>query len=131
MIENLAMIAGIVYSAVVFKRAALLWFLLLPLANAVTVKFGKSEKEDNEANEEWYFIGERGRPAKDVDERLNCKKNLRTTEFEMEQAMMLAKRQGVSFNSYIRGLMEKDYLAYCNKKIQDAVEFSEMFFDSD
>ena len=39
------MIAGIVYSAVIFERAALLWFLLLPLANSVTVKFS-AEKDD-------------------------------------------------------------------------------------
>ena len=39
MIENVAMIAGIVYSAVIFKRFSLLWFLLMPLVNSITVKY--------------------------------------------------------------------------------------------
>lgn len=51
MIENVAMIAGIVYSAVIFKRFSLLWFLLLPIANSITVKFdrGTGEKERSDA----------------------------------------------------------------------------------
>ena len=51
MIENVVMIAGIVYSSVIFKRFSLLWFLLLPILNSVTVRFdrGNDEKgrEDN------------------------------------------------------------------------------------
>lgn len=51
LLENLLMIAGIVYSAVIFKRAALLWFLLLPLVNSVTVRFGKASGEDEKGED--------------------------------------------------------------------------------
>ena len=51
MLENLLMIAGIVYSSVTFERAALLWFLLFPLANSVTVSFKSDGSEEGRANE--------------------------------------------------------------------------------
>ena len=41
MIENVAMIVGIVYSAVIFHRFSLLWFLLMPLVNSASVKFSR------------------------------------------------------------------------------------------
>ena len=47
MIENVAMIIGIVYSAIIFKRFSLLWFLLLPVLNSVSVKIQR-DKEDSE-----------------------------------------------------------------------------------
>ena len=52
MIENVVMIVGIVYSAVIFKRFSLLWFLLLPVANSITVKFNKGNEENGENTEE-------------------------------------------------------------------------------
>ena len=51
LLENLLMIAGIVYSAVIFKRAALLWFLLLPVANSVNVRFTNDGVKNEESNE--------------------------------------------------------------------------------
>lgn len=45
MIENVAMIVGIVYSSVIFKRFSLLWFLLLPILNSVTVRFDRGNDE--------------------------------------------------------------------------------------
>lgn len=51
MLENVAMIAGIVYSAVYFERFALLWFLLLPALNSVNLQFPGRNKEDSEGKE--------------------------------------------------------------------------------
>lgn len=52
MIENVVMIVGIVYSAVIFKRFSLLWFLLLPVANSITVKFNRGNEENGGDTEE-------------------------------------------------------------------------------
>ena len=48
MIENVAMTVGIVYSAVFFKRFSLLWFLLLPILNSVTVRYHKNPDEKSD-----------------------------------------------------------------------------------
>ena len=48
MIENVAMTVGIVYSAVSFKRFSLLWFLLLPILNSVTVRYHKNPDEKSD-----------------------------------------------------------------------------------
>ena len=49
MIENVVITIGIVYSAVIFKRFSLLWFLLLPVLNSINVRWPKnSENEETE-----------------------------------------------------------------------------------
>lgn len=53
MIENLAMIAGVVYSAVYFKKLAVLWFLLLPAINIYRLEWQTvSANPDEEETEE-------------------------------------------------------------------------------
>lgn len=52
MVENLAMIGGIVYSAVVFNKMALLWFLLLPALNVYRVEWRSCAQEDVDDGEE-------------------------------------------------------------------------------
>ena len=47
MIENVVMTAGIVYASVFFGRFSLLWFLLLPIMNSVTVRFNRRDDDDN------------------------------------------------------------------------------------
>lgn len=51
------MTAGIIYSAVIFKKIGILWFLFLPIANSITIQFGKNSNEtnDKEGEGEWYF----------------------------------------------------------------------------
>lgn len=75
-------------------------------------------------------ILKRGRPMKRRDDRLCRKTNLRTTEFELEQAKMLAERQGISFNTYIRNLIIADYYAYRDEKTQDAASYDELYYSS-
>ena len=58
LLENLLMIGGIVYAAVIFERAALLWFLLLPLANSITVKFPGEIEVGEEKTESDIFEGQ-------------------------------------------------------------------------
>lgn len=50
MIENVVITIGIVYSAVIFKRFSLLWFLLLPVLNSINVRWLKNG-EDEETEE--------------------------------------------------------------------------------
>ena len=53
MIENLAMIAGVVYSAVYFKKLAVLWFLLLSAINIYRLEWQTvSANPDEEETEE-------------------------------------------------------------------------------
>ena len=47
MIENIVMIAGIVYSAIYFKRFSLLWFLLMPLVSKITVRSIRDDEEES------------------------------------------------------------------------------------
>lgn len=44
-LENLLMTAGIIYSAVIFKKIGILWFLFLPIANSITIRFGGNSNE--------------------------------------------------------------------------------------
>ena len=67
---------------------------------------------------------------KDNGDKLSRKTNLRMTEFELEQAKMLAQRQGISLNAYIRKLMIDDYHAYRDKKTQEALDYDELFYSS-
>lgn len=48
MIENVVMTIGVVYSAVIFKRFSLLWFLLLPIVNSVNVRIQRNDSESEE-----------------------------------------------------------------------------------
>ena len=51
MIENVVMTVGIVYAAIMFGRFSLLWFLLLPLANSMTIKTGNGKTKNETENE--------------------------------------------------------------------------------
>ena len=47
-IENIVMIAGIIFAAIHFNRFSLLWFLLIPALNSVTTlkhTTGKDEQD--------------------------------------------------------------------------------------
>lgn len=52
LLENLLMTAGIIYSAVIFKKIGILWFLFLPVANSVTIRFGGNSNETDESEGE-------------------------------------------------------------------------------
>ena len=43
---------------------------------------------------------------------------------------MLAERQGISFNTYIRNLIIADYYAYRDEKTQDAASYDELYYSS-
>lgn len=48
-IENIAMIAGIIFAAVHFNRFSLLWFLLIPAINQIThIKQSSSVGKEND-----------------------------------------------------------------------------------
>ena len=47
-IENVAMIAGIIFASVHFNRFSLLWFLLIPALNQITgIRQHTNEKEND------------------------------------------------------------------------------------
>lgn len=50
MIENVAIVIGVVYAAIAFGKPVLLWFLVLSLFNGITVrqKATKNEEKENE-----------------------------------------------------------------------------------
>lgn len=51
-LENLLMTAGIIYSAVIFKKIGILWFLFLPVANSVTIRFSGNNNETDDSEGE-------------------------------------------------------------------------------
>ena len=51
MILNVAMVAGVVYSAVYFNKPVMLWFLLLPFLNGLSYKSGGSDKDNKDASD--------------------------------------------------------------------------------
>lgn len=52
MIENVVITIGIVYSAVIFKRFSLLWFLLLPVLNSINVRWSKSDEDEEDEKQQ-------------------------------------------------------------------------------
>ena len=47
MIEDVVMTVGIVYSAVYFNRFSILWFLLIPMLNSVSLRNVKQTPGDS------------------------------------------------------------------------------------
>lgn len=58
----------------------------------------------------------------DPGERLDRDCRVRLNEFEKDQLVYLAKKSGMSVNSYVRKLISKDYAEYRKRKIEEAEE---------
>ena len=71
----------------------------------------------------------RGRPVIDVNERLSYKRIFRLNKFENNQLKLLAERDNLSVNTYLRKLVMDAYYRYAEEKTRAAQELYDEMFD--